>query len=197
VKKLLLLDNFDSFTWNLFSYLQPFPGEIIVKRNDELSLEKLEILNPEAILIGPGPGRPEESGIILDLIDYAVKKRRPLLGICLGQQAIGEYFSARLVLARRTLHGKTSEVAHEGKGVFKGLRSPLQVGRYHSLALQEKSLPACLEVTARSEDGEVMAVLHRELPLEGLQFHPESVMTPEGRKMLDNFSQRFSKALDF
>ena len=180
--RLLVIDNYDSFTYNLVQLLgvmfdKLFPGgEILVFRNDEIDLERAEALEPTHILISPGPCDPPKAGISVPLIRHFAG-RVPILGVCLGHQCIGEAFGGRIVRARRLMHGKTSEITHDGRGVFAGLPNPFEAMRYHSLAIEEASLPDCLEVTARAEDGEIMGVRHREYPVEGVQFHPESIGT--------------------
>lgn len=183
---IFMLDNFDSFTYNIVQYLQMLGAEVLVKRNNEISVEGVLALNPSAIVLSPGPGRPEDAGILTDLIP-AVGGRIPILGVCLGHQAIGQVFGGKIIHAKEVRHGKTSDIFHDGKGVFEGLASPLSAVRYHSLAIDPKTLPDCLAVTARTEDGEIMGVRHTALPIEGIQYHPESVMTPTGKRQLANF----------
>jgi len=183
---LLVIDNYDSFTYNLVQYLQAMGEEVRTVRNDAISLDDVGVSSPEAIVISPGPCTPAEAGISVDLT------RRysgviPILGVCLGCQSIAAAFGADIVHAKRIMHGKTSRIEHDGRGVFAGIRSPVTVGRYHSLAVDAESLPQCLEVTARAEDGEIMALRHREHTTVGIQFHPESVLTPSGKRMLANF----------
>ncbi len=184
-----VLDNYDSFTYNLVQYLGELGAEVVVRRNDELTVEEVEALKPERILLSPGPCTPGEAGILVPLIRHMAGKA-PILGVCLGHQAIGEAFGGQVVRARHLMHGKTSQVEHDGKGVFKGLPSPLTCTRYHSLIVAEDSLPADLIVTARTreQDGSViMGLRHRRLPIEGVQFHPESVLTEGGHQMIRNF----------
>lgn len=186
-----VLDNYDSFTYNLVQYLGELGAEIEVRRNDELTVEEVEALHPERILLSPGPCTPGEAGILVPLIRHMAGKA-PILGVCLGHQAIGEAFGGYIVRAQQLMHGKTSAVAHDGKGVFAGLPTPLTCTRYHSLIVQESSLPKELIVTARtpSNNGEgsvIMGLRHRSLPIEGVQFHPESVLTEGGRQMIRNF----------
>ncbi|MBI2315482.1 MAG: aminodeoxychorismate/anthranilate synthase component II [Betaproteobacteria bacterium] len=183
---LLLIDNYDSFTYNLAQYLGELGAGVRVVRNDAIDIAGIEALAPERIVISPGPCTPDKAGVSLALIG-AFSARVPILGVCLGHQAIGQAFGGRIVHARRVMHGKTSAVRHRGAGVFRGLPDPLRVGRYHSLAIERESLPACLEVTAEAEDGEIMGVRHRTLAVEGVQFHPESVLTEEGHALLKNF----------
>lgn len=183
---IFVLDNFDSFTYNIVQYLQQLGCEVVVRRNNAVTVDEVIAMNPEAIVLSPGPGRPEKAGIMLELIDR-VKGRIPLLGICLGHQAIGLVFGGKVVGAKKIMHGKISEITHDGKGVFAGLASPLKVVRYHSLAVDRESLPAELEISAQAEDGEIMAMRHRELPIESLQYHPESILSSGGKRQLANF----------
>jgi anthranilate synthase/aminodeoxychorismate synthase-like glutamine amidotransferase len=188
-----VLDNYDSFTYNLVQYLGELGAAVEVYRNDELTVDEVEAREPERILLSPGPCTPREAGILVPLIRRMSQSKRstPILGVCLGHQAIGEAFGGRVARARQLMHGKTSRVEHDGKGVFAGLNSPLTCTRYHSLIVEEDSLPAELEVTARasSANGEsvIMGLRHRSLPVEGVQFHPESVLTEGGRQMIRNF----------
>lgn len=180
-----MIDNYDSFTYNLVQYLQMLGAEVVVRRNDEVSVE--EVLNSGAtgVVLSPGPGRPDEAGIMLDLIRRGGDM--PMLGVCLGHQAIGAAFGARIIHAQRLMHGKLSTITHDGKGVFKGLPETFQAVRYHSLAIDEASLPDCLVPTAHSEDGELMGVRHTSRPLEGIQYHPESILSQNGKRQLRNF----------
>ncbi len=186
-----VLDNYDSFTYNLVQYLGELGAEVVVRRNDELTPEQVEALKPERILLSPGPCTPREAGILVPLIRHMAGKA-PILGVCLGHQAIGEAFGGQVVRARTLMHGKTSSVAHDGKGIFAGLPTPLTCTRYHSLIVAEDSLPSELEVTARTPEadgssGIIMGLRHRHLPIEGVQFHPESVLTERGHEMIRNF----------
>jgi len=183
---ILMIDNYDSFTYNLVQYLREMAADVRVVRNDSLNLVQVEALAPTSIVISPGPGRPEEAGISCDVI-RTFAGRVPLLGVCLGHQAMGLVFGGRVVHAKKLMHGKTSEITHDGQGLFAGLPRTVTAMRYHSLALEAESLPAELVVSARAEDGEIMGIRHRTLPLEGIQFHPESIMTPMGKRMLRNF----------
>jgi anthranilate synthase component II len=183
---LLLIDNYDSFTYNLAQYFGELGEEVRVVRNDAIDLEGIAALAPARIVISPGPCTPNEAGISLALI-RAYAGKLPILGVCLGHQAIGQAFGARIVHAGRVMHGKTSAISHAGKGVFAGLPSPFRATRYHSLAIEHASLPDCLEVTAESEDGEIMGVRHRQFALEGVQFHPESILSEHGHALLKNF----------
>lgn len=185
-----VLDNYDSFTYNLVQYLGELGAEVVVRRNDELTPEQVEALHPDRILLSPGPCTPHEAGILVPLIRHMAGKT-PILGVCLGHQAIGEAFGGHVVRASHLMHGKTSSVEHDGKGVFAGLPTPLTCTRYHSLIVEENSLPSELAVTARTpEDGGgsvIMGLRHRTLPIEGVQFHPESVLTEGGHQMIRNF----------
>jgi anthranilate synthase component II len=183
----LVIDNYDSFTYNLVQYLGELGATVVVRRNDEASIEELRALGHDRVVISPGPGRPEQAGLSLDVIKE-FGARMPLLGVCLGHQAIGLAFGGDVIRAPQPIHGKTSAVEHNGQGVFKGLSSAFQAGRYHSLIVDEKTLPADLEVLARTkDDGLVMGLRHRTMPIHGVQFHPESVLTNEGRRILRNF----------
>lgn len=188
--KVLVIDSYDSFVYNLVQYLGELGAEPITVRNDEVSVPQAIDLEPDAVLISPGPGRPENSGIICEAITAFGELGVPVLGVCLGHQAIGHVFGAEVVGASELMHGKTSEIAHDGRGVFTGLPSPLTVTRYHSLVIDAVSVPDSLEVTATAPDGTVMGVRHRELPVEGVQFHPESILTLSGHDLLRNFLQR-------
>ena len=190
---ILLIDNYDSFTYNLYQYIGTFNDDIKVVRNDKITIEEIEKMNPERIVISPGPKSPKEAGICLDVIKKFAPAI-PILGICLGHQCIGEAFGATIDHAKKIFHGKQSLVTHTGTSVFTGIDSPVKVARYHSLAVKEETLPEELIVTARSEDNEIMAMEHREYPIFGLQFHPESVMTPQGLQMIENFIN-YAKAL--
>jgi anthranilate synthase component 2 len=183
---LLMIDNYDSFTYNLVQYLGELGADVGVYRNDALTLEQVEAWAPERIVISPGPCTPSEAGISVPLIQRFAG-RIPILGVCLGHQAIGQAFGGRIVRASRVMHGKLDQVTHDGKGVFAGVDSPVTVTRYHSLAIERACVPDCLEVTARSDDGEIMGVRHREHAVEGVQFHPEAILTEHGHAMLKNF----------
>ncbi|MSP60019.1 MAG: aminodeoxychorismate/anthranilate synthase component II [Myxococcales bacterium] len=187
---ILLIDNYDSFTWNLAQALgglsAPGGGEVIVIRNDAITVAEILARSPSHLVISPGPGTPDEAGVTLSAI-AACAGRIPILGVCLGHQAIGQAFGGRVVRAPRVMHGKTSPILHDGRGLFRDLPSPLQAGRYHSLAVEPGSLPQVLEVTARTAEGEVMGIAHRTLAVFGVQFHPESILTPEGVRLLANF----------
>lgn len=184
-----VLDNYDSFTYNLVQYLGELGAKVVVRRNDEVTPEEVEAMKPERILLSPGPCTPHEAGILVPLIRHMAGKT-PILGVCLGHQAIGEAFGGEVVRARNLMHGKTSPVQHNGKGIFAGLPTPLTCTRYHSLIVDEASLPRDLEVTARTADANgtvIMGLRHRTLPVEGVQFHPESVLTEGGHRMIQNF----------
>jgi len=184
---ILVIDNYDSFTYNLVQYLGELGTQPLVRRNDEITVGEIAALNPERIVISPGPGRPEQAGITLDVIK-TLGPTTPLLGVCLGHQAIGMAFGGAVVRATAPMHGKTSAISHDGKGVFAGIASPFTVGRYHSLVVDRAGWPSDLEITAQTEDdGTVMALRHRDLPIYGVQFHPESILTREGHHLLRNF----------
>jgi anthranilate synthase/aminodeoxychorismate synthase-like glutamine amidotransferase len=184
--KLIMIDNYDSFTYNLVHYLLHAGAEVEVFRNDKLSIEELEKMKPEAIVISPGPGRPEDAGISHDVVKH-FSGIIPILGVCLGLQVIAQSFGGTIVQAQKIMHGKTSEVSSDGKHIYTGIQKNFTVMRYHSLAAKERDLPACLEITARSEDGEIMGIRHISHPTEGVQFHPESFMTTVGKKLIRNF----------
>lgn len=186
---ILLIDNYDSFTWNLYQYFCELGAEVVVRRNDVLSLADIAALNPEKIVISPGPCTPDESGISLEAIRHYAGNV-PLLGVCLGHQAIAQVFGATIVRAAKVMHGKTSPITHNGTGVFAGLNNPLTVTRYHSLLIDPQTLPACFEVTAWSDADEIMGIRHREWDLEGVQFHPESILSEQGHQLLANFLRR-------
>jgi anthranilate synthase/aminodeoxychorismate synthase-like glutamine amidotransferase len=183
---ILMIDNYDSFTYNLVQYLGQLGEEVVVYRNDEITIDEIEKLGPQTIFLSPGPGSPEEAGITVDTIKHFYKTI-PIMGICLGHQAIGYAFGVKVVRANRLMHGKTSEIINDGRTIFKGLPNPLVAGRYHSLILDRDSIPASLEISAETKEGEIMGVRHREYPVEGIQFHPESILTPNGKRILKNF----------
>ncbi len=184
--RILLIDNYDSFTYNLVQAFAAQGAEVLVYRNDEIGQDQALELEPTHLVISPGPGRPEDAGVSLAMIDVFAEKV-PLLGVCLGHQCLVSHFGGEIVRAERLMHGKTSMVKHDNKTVFEGLAEPFEAGRYHSLCAARESLPDCLELTAQTVRGEIMGVRHKELPLEGVQFHPESVLTPEGDKLMNNF----------
>ena len=187
---LLMIDNYDSFTYNLVQYFGELGQEVKVIRNDAITVEEIGQMKPDYLVISPGPCAPAQAGVSLAAIkEYAGKI--PLLGVCLGHQAIGEAFGGKIIHAQQLMHGKTSPVFHKDVGVFRGLPNPITCTRYHSLAIERASLPDCLEITAETEDGEIMGVRHKTLPVEGVQFHPESILTEQGHQMLDNFLKEF------
>ena len=183
---LIMIDNYDSFTYNLVQYLGELGEEVRTFRNDEIALQDIEAMRPDHIMLSPGPCTPNEAGISLSVIEH-FKGQVPLMGVCLGHQSIGQAFGGRIIHAKSIMHGKTSSVRHLNKGVFKNIPNPFTVTRYHSLVIEKSTLPACLEVTAWTDDGEIMGVRHRELAIEGVQFHPESILTEHGHALLKNF----------
>ena len=183
---LLVIDNYDSFTYNLVQYFGELGADPVVKRNDAVTANEVEKMRPDKIVISPGPGTPADAGISMDLIRRFGPKL-PILGVCLGHQSIGEVYGGKVVRAERLMHGKTSPIRHDGKGVFAGLPNPFEATRYHSLLVENKSVPACLEVTADTAEGEIMGLRHREFPVHGVQFHPESILSKEGKDLLANF----------
>lgn len=186
---ILLIDNYDSFTWNLYQYFCELGADVLVRRNDELTLAQIDALSPQKIVISPGPCTPDDAGISLEVIRYYAGKI-PLLGVCLGHQAMVQAFGATVVRAAKVMHGKTSPITHNGQGVFQGLANPLTVTRYHSLVVAPETLPDCFEVTAWSETQEIMGIRHREWDMEGVQFHPESILSEQGHQLLANFLNR-------
>ena len=187
--KLLMIDNYDSFTYNLVQYLGELGADVKVVRNDEVTVDEVEAMRPDRIVISPGPCAPNEAGISLGVIER-LGGRVPILGVCLGHQAIGQAYGGKVVHAKTLMHGKTSAIRHAGRGVFRGLPSPFTATRYHSLAVERESLPGSLEVTAWTEDGEIMGLVHRDFPVEGVQFHPESILTEHGHALLAGFLRR-------
>lgn len=183
---LLMIDNYDSFTYNLVQYLGELGEEVQVYRNDEITLEQIEALQPARIVVSPGPCTPNEAGVSVAAIQKFAGKI-PILGVCLGHQSIGQAFGGKIVHAQQLMHGKVSEIRHKSAGVFRGLPNPLTATRYHSLVIDKQSLPDCLDVTAWTDDGEIMGVRHKELAIEGVQFHPESILTEKGHELLGNF----------
>jgi anthranilate synthase/aminodeoxychorismate synthase-like glutamine amidotransferase len=187
---ILLIDNYDSFTYNLYQYLGELGEELRVARNDEISADEVVAMKPQRIVISPGPGNPDQAGISLDVIRKAAEARIPLLGVCLGHQSLGRVFGGRIERAPKLMHGKTSEIHHDGRTIFTNLPRPFTATRYHSLIVARDSVAECLELSAWTEDGIVMGLRHKELPLEGVQFHPESVLTEVGKDLLRNFLTR-------
>jgi len=186
---ILVIDNYDSFTYNLVQYLGEMGEELDVRRNDEITLDEIAQMKPTQIVISPGPGTPDDAGVTLDLI-REFGPRTPIFGGCLGQQAIGQALGGKIIRAEKLMHGKTSPVHHWGEGVFRGLPTPFEATRYHSLIVERESLPDVLEITAETDDGEIMGLKHKEWPLEGVQFHPEAVLTEHGQQILRNFLTR-------
>jgi anthranilate synthase/aminodeoxychorismate synthase-like glutamine amidotransferase len=186
IHKLLMIDNYDSFTYNLVQYLGELGAEVVVRRNDAIEIEGIRSLAPDAVVISPGPCTPAEAGISVSLL-RELAAYFPILGVCLGHQCIGAAFGGRVVRASRLMHGKASPVIHDGRTIFTGLSNPFEAMRYHSLLVEIESLPKCLEVSARTAEGEIMGLRHRDLPIEGVQFHPESIGTSQGKQLLNNF----------
>ena len=187
---LLFIDNYDSFTYNIVQYFAELGQEVAVRRNDDITLEEIEALNPQYLVIGPGPCSPKEAGISVAAMRHFAG-RLPIMGVCLGHQTIGEAFGGRIVRAKTLMHGKVSPVSHSGKGMFRGLPNPVTCTRYHSLVIERGTLPDCLEITAWTDDGEIMGVRHKEYAVEGVQFHPEALLTERGHDMLNNFLVEF------
>jgi anthranilate synthase/aminodeoxychorismate synthase-like glutamine amidotransferase len=183
---ILLIDNYDSFTYNLYQYLRELGGRLRVVRNDKITVQEIKKMRPEKIVISPGPGTPDDAGVSVDVV-RALGAKVPTLGVCLGHQSVGRAYGGRIVRARRLMHGKTSEIRHDGKGIFRGVANPFTATRYHSLVVARKRFPKELVLIAQAEDGTVMALRHRKHPVFGVQFHPESIMTTEGKKILKNF----------
>jgi len=189
---ILMIDNYDSFTYNLVQYLGQLDQTVAVYRNDKISLEDIRDLAPDAIFLSPGPCTPKEAGITVDVV-REFHKSTPIMGVCLGHQAIGYAFGGNVVRAGRLMHGKTSPIINDGMTIFKGLPNPFIAGRYHSLLIEESTLPSCLMISARTEEGEIMGLRHREYAVEGIQFHPESILTPQGKRILRNFLELIIK----
>lgn len=187
-----MIDNYDSFTYNLVQYLGELGEELVVKRNDETSIEEIRELNPSFLMVSPGPCSPNEAGMSLEAIK-AYAGHIPIFGVCLGHQSIAQVFGGEVVRAERLMHGKTSEMHHDGRTIFRGLPNPFPATRYHSLIVKKETLPSCFEVSAWTAEGEIMAIRHKELPVEGVQFHPESIMTTAGMDLLKNFLSYYSK----
>jgi para-aminobenzoate synthetase component II len=186
---ILMIDNYDSFTYNLVQYLGELGAEVVVRRNDAIALDDVEALRPAAVVVSPGPCTPSEAGISVPLLQRFAD-RFPILGVCLGHQALGAAFGGEIVRAERIMHGKTSPIEHDGKTIFDGLSNPFDATRYHSLLVRRETLPACLEISAWTREGEIMGLRHRRQPVEGVQFHPESILTLEGKRLLGNFLKR-------
>ncbi|MDR6124459.1 para-aminobenzoate synthetase component 2 [Bacillus sp. SLBN-46] len=190
---IFMIDNYDSFTFNLVQYLGELGEELIVKRNNQTTIEEIENLSPEFLMVSPGPCSPNEAGISLDAIKFFAGKI-PIFGVCLGQQAIAQAFGGQVVQAERLMHGKTSEMYHDGKTIFQGLPNPFPATRYHSLIVKRETLPDCFEISSWTKEGEIMAIRHKDLPIEGVQFHPESIMTTCGKELLQNFVNYYKHA---
>ncbi len=185
-----MIDNYDSFTFNLVQYVGELGEEIIVKRNDEIKVQEIEGLSPDLIMISPGPCTPNEAGISLETISHFAG-RIPIFGVCLGHQSIAQSFGGDVIKAQRLMHGKTSEIIHDGKTIFSGLEQPFTATRYHSLIVKKETIPACFEISAETAEGEIMAIRHKEYPIEGVQFHPESIMTNAGKQLIENVIKQF------
>ncbi|QKS69663.1 aminodeoxychorismate/anthranilate synthase component II [Paenalkalicoccus suaedae] len=189
---ILMIDNYDSFTYNLVQYLGEMGEELVVRRNDQITIEEIREMSPDYLMISPGPCSPNEAGISMEAIE-AFKGEIPIFGVCLGHQSIAQVFGGDVVRAERLMHGKTSEILHKGESVFAGLENPCIATRYHSLIVKRETLPDCLEITAETAEGEIMGLRHKELPIEGVQFHPESIMTDTGKRMLRNFLDHYKE----
>ena len=187
---LLMIDNYDSFTYNLVQYFSELGQEVVVERNDKISLKEIKNLNPEFLVLSPGPCTPNEAGISLEIVSN-FKGKIPMLGVCLGHQSIGQAFGGKITHAKTIMHGKTSDIHHTNKGVFKGLSNPFTATRYHSLVIERESLPECFEITAWTDDEEIMGIRHKELYIEGVQFHPESILSEYGHDLLRNFIKNY------
>jgi len=187
---LLMIDNYDSFTYNLVQYFSELGQEVVVERNDKISLKEIKNLNPEFLVLSPGPCTPNEAGLSLDIVNN-FKGKIPILGVCLGHQTIGQAFGGKITHAKTIMHGKTSDIHHTNKGVFKGLSNPFTATRYHSLVIERESLPDCFEITAWTDDEEIMGIRHKELYIEGVQFHPESILSEHGHDLLRNFIKNY------
>lgn len=187
-----MIDNFDSFCYNIYQYLSELGEEVQVKRNDAITLEEIECLSPDFIVISPGPCSPKEAGISMKAIRH-FKEIVPILGVCLGHQSIAEVFGANIIKAQRPVHGHVEAIEHDGRGVFEGIKNPMSVTRYHSLIVEKESLPSCLEISAWSKDGEIMGIRHKIYPIEGVQFHPEAILTQQGHAIFQNFIQRIKR----
>ena len=183
---IVMIDNYDSFTYNLFQYMEMLGAAVTVLRNDQFTMDELESMDPQGIVISPGPGRPDEAGLTLQVI-ARFAQTKPILGVCLGHQSIAQAFGGQVIAAKKLMHGKTSMIHANGKHLFQGINKPFQAMRYHSLAVSRENFPDCLEITAETEDGEIMGLRHKTFEIEGIQFHPESIMTPVGKRLLRNF----------
>lgn len=189
---ILMIDNYDSFTFNIVQYLEQMGEDVVVFRNDKVTVDRIDKLKPQVIFLSPGPGTPRDAGITVDVV-REFHKTIPIMGICLGHQSIGYAFGGEIVRAGRIMHGKVSPVHHDGRTIFAGLPDPFTAGRYHSLVVRPETLPSCLEVSARTAEGEIMGLRHKEFPVEGIQFHPESVLTPQGKRILRNFIKHLGR----
>ena len=187
---LLMIDNYDSFTYNLVQYFGELGQEVSVYRNDQISIKEIKAINPKFIVISPGPCSPNEAGISLEVVNY-FKEEVPILGVCLGHQTIGQAFGGKITYAKTIMHGKTSLIHHTNEGVFKGISNPFTATRYHSLVIEKESIPDCFDITAWTEDQEIMGIQHKSLPIEGVQFHPESILTEYGHDLLSNFIKKY------
>jgi para-aminobenzoate synthetase component II len=191
---IFMIDNYDSFTYNLVQYLGELGEELVVKRNDQTSIDEINRLSPKFLMVSPGPCSPNEAGISLEAIK-AFAGQIPIFGVCLGHQSIAQAFGGEVIQAERLMHGKTSEIYHDGRSIFQGLPNPFPATRYHSLIVKKETLPTCFEVSAWTAEGEIMAIRHKELPIEGVQFHPESIMTTAGKELLKNFQHTYADYL--
>ncbi len=191
-KMIFMIDNYDSFTYNLVQYLGALGEELIVKRNDEITIKEIEKLNPDFLMISPGPCSPDEAGISMSAIEHFAGKI-PIFGVCLGHQSIAQVFGGEVVRAERLMHGKTSQIFHDGKTIFTNVPNPFTATRYHSLIVKKETLPSCFDISAWTEEGEIMAIRHKTLPIEGVQFHPESIMTSHGMQLLKNFIETYKR----
>lgn len=189
---ILMIDNYDSFTFNIVQYLEQMGEDVVVFRNDKVTVDRIDKLKPQMIFLSPGPGTPRDAGVTVDVV-REFHKTIPIMGICLGHQSIGYAFGGEIVRAGRIMHGKVSPVHHDGRTIFAGLPDPFTAGRYHSLVVRPETLPSCLEVSARTAEGEIMGLRHKEFPVEGIQFHPESVLTPQGKRILRNFIKHLGR----
>lgn len=189
---ILMIDNYDSFTYNLVQYLGEMGHELVVKRNDKITIEEIEQLKPTFLMVSPGPRSPNEAGISMEAIKHFAGKI-PIFGVCLGHQSIAQVFGGDIIRADRLMHGKTSEMSHDGKTIFAGIPSPITATRYHSLIVKRETLPDCFEISAETKEGEIMAIRHKNFPIEGVQFHPESIMTVDGKKILKKFIEFYSR----